>query len=67
MESIDIYCMNNEKSKRAEVLSMSDKHLKVVFEGTNMTLDLHRQDLNKAYVGHKAGLEFVYEVGNTKI
>jgi hypothetical protein len=60
MESIEIYCENNEKYKTAEVLSMSDKHLKVVFEGTTMTLDLTRTDLNKPYVGRKAGLEFTY-------
>jgi hypothetical protein len=60
MEIIDIFCETNEKSKPAEVLSRTDKHLKVVFKGTEMTLELSRQDLNKAYVGYKAGLEFTY-------
>lgn len=62
MEKITIVCENNEKTKVVEVLQRTDKHLKVVFEGTTMTLDLHRTDVNKAYVGHKAGLEFTYEV-----
>jgi hypothetical protein len=60
METIEIYCTDNEKTKTAEVLSKTDKHMKVVFEGTTMTLELMRKDLNKPYVGNKAGLEFIY-------
>lgn len=60
MEIVQIHCTDNDKIKTAEVLSKSDKYMKVVFEGTEMTLELIRKDLNKPYVGNKAGLEFVY-------
>lgn len=60
METIEIHCTDNDKVKTAEVLSRTDKHMKVVFEGTTMTLELVRKDVNKPYVGNKAGLEFVY-------
>ena len=61
MEAIEIYCTDNDKTKTAEVLSRTDKYIKVVFEGTTMTLELSRKDLNKPYVGNKAGLEFTYD------
>ena len=61
METIEIHCTDNDKVKTAEVLSRTDKHMKVVFEGTTMTLELMRKDLNKPYVGNKAGLEFTYD------
>jgi len=40
---------------------MSDKYLKVVLIDTTMTIELFRKDLNRPYVGHKAGLEFIYK------
>ena len=61
METIEIHCTDNDKTKTAEVLSRSDKYMKVVFEGTTMTLELMRKDVNKPYVGNKAGLEFTYD------
>lgn len=61
METIEIHCTDNDKVKTAEVLSRTDKHMKVVFEGTTMTLELMRKDVNKPYVGNKAGLEFTYD------
>ena len=60
MEQIEITCIDNGKTKTADVLNRTDKYMKVVFEGTNMTLELVRKDLNKPYVGNKAGLEFTY-------
>lgn len=60
METVEIHCTDNGKIKTAEVLSQTDKYMKVVFEGTEMTLELMRKDLNKPYVGNKAGLEFIY-------
>jgi hypothetical protein len=47
-------------SKEADVLSRTDKYLKVVIAGTTMTIELNRSDLNRPYVGTKAGLEFAY-------
>jgi hypothetical protein len=60
MEKITITCSDNGKTKTADVLSQSDKYLKVVVEGTTMTVELFRTDVNKPYVGNKAGLEFTY-------
>ena len=60
MEQIQLTCSNNGKTKTADVLSRSDKFLKVVVEGTTMTIELFRSDVNKPYVGNKAGLEFTY-------
>ena len=67
MDKVTIVCSDNGKSKTADVLSKSSKHLKVVLEGTTMCVELHRQDLNKPYVGTKAGLEFAYEEREIKI
>ena len=60
MDKIEITCTNNGKTKTADVLVHNDKHLKVVIEGTQITIEMHRQDLNKPYTGHTAGLEFTY-------
>ena len=61
MEQINIICTDNGLSKEAEVMNMSDKYLKVVLIDTTMTIELFRKDLNRPYVGHKAGLEFIYK------
>ena len=60
MEQIKIICENNGKTAEAEVLDRSDKYLKVVLLGTNLTLELFKDNPNKPYIGHKSGLEFVY-------
>jgi hypothetical protein len=60
MEKITITCSDNGKTKTADVLSHTDKYLKVVVEGTIMTIELSRTDVNRPYVGTKAGLEFTY-------
>ena len=67
MEKITLICTDNGKTKTADVLSRSDKFLKVVVEGTTMTIELFRSDVNKPYVGNKAGLEFTYGNGTVKI
>ena len=61
MESIEIRCIDNGKTTIAEVLSTNDKYMKVVFEGTTITLELFRADVNKPYIGHKSGLEFTWQ------
>jgi hypothetical protein len=65
MEKVVIRCIDNGKTQTADILSKTDKHMKVVFDGTNTSLELHRTDLNKPYMGRFAGLEFEYnpEVG----
>ena len=61
MEKIDIVCTNNNKTKTADVITHNDKHLKVVVEGTQIALEMHRVDVNKPYIGHTAGLEFTWQ------
>ena len=58
METIDITCTNNGKKKPVEVLTKTDKYLKVVVPGTQIVIELFRDDLNSEYTGHTAGLEF---------
>ena len=64
METIDIVCTNNSKSKPAEVLIKNDKYVKAVLVGTQITIEMTRQDLNKSYIGHTAGLEFEWQPKN---
>ena len=60
MEQIEIICTNNGKTKTAEVLQQHDKYMKVVVEGTQIAIEMFRQDVNKPYIGHTAGLEFTW-------
>ena len=60
MEKIKITCTNNGKTKQADVIQKNDKHLKVVVEGTQIAIEMFREDVNKPYIGHKAGLEFTW-------
>ncbi|RPG12885.1 MAG: hypothetical protein CBD92_000795 [Pelagibacteraceae bacterium TMED232] len=60
MEKIKITCTNNGKTKTADVLQKNDKHLKVVVEGTQIAIEMFREDVNKPYIGHTAGLEFTW-------
>ena len=46
METITITCTNNGKTKEAEVLSKSDKYMKVILPGTQIVIELFRKDLN---------------------
>ena len=64
MEKIEITCTDNGKTKTADVLFRNDKHLKVAVEGTQITIEMHRQDVNKPYIGHTAGLEFTWQLKN---
>ena len=58
MEKIEITCTNNGKTKPAQILSKTDKYMKVILPGTQITIELFRKDLNTEYTGHTAGLEF---------
>jgi hypothetical protein len=61
METIEITCTNNGKTKTAEVLQQTDKYMKVVVEGTQIAIEMFREDVNKSYIGHTAGLEFTWQ------
>lgn len=58
METIEITCTNNGKIKEAEVLHKTDKYVKVVIPGTQIVIEMFRDDLNTEYTGRTAGLEF---------
>ena len=64
MEQIQITCTENGLVKTADVLSQNDKYMKVVVEGTQIAIELHRIDVNKPYIGHTAGLEFTWQQKN---
>ena len=61
MEKIILTCTSNGKTKTADVLTENDKYLKVVVEGTQIAIEMFRQDVNKPYVGYTAGLEFTWQ------
>ena len=43
---------------KADVLSKSDKHMRVVLKNTTVTLELHRTDVRQPYIGRLNSLEF---------
>ena len=43
---------------KADVLSKSDKHMRVALVNTTVTLDLHRTDVREPYRGRLSSLEF---------
>jgi len=64
METIEITCTNNGKTKTAEVIHQTDKYMKVIVEGTQIFIEMFREDLNTPYTGHTAGLEFEWQQKN---
>ncbi len=60
MEKLLLRCIDNGQTKLSDVLSKTDKHIKVVVDGTNTSIELHRKDVNKPYIGRFAQLEFEY-------
>ena len=63
MEQVIIKSNNNAAgdipvATKADVLSKSDKHMRVVLKNTTVTLELHRTDVRQPYVGRLNSLEF---------
>ena len=63
MEQVTIKSNNNaagdiQVATKADVLSKSDKHLRVALVNTTVTLDLHRTDVREPYIGRLSSLEF---------
>ena len=63
MEQVMIKSNNNAAgdipvATKADVLSKSDKHMRVALVNTTVTLDLHRTDVRQPYIGRLSGLEF---------
>jgi len=64
VETIVITCTNNDRTKEAEVLERNDMYMKVQVEGTQMFIELFRDDVNIPYTGRTAGLEFEWQPKN---
>jgi hypothetical protein len=63
MEQVMIKSTNNAAgdipvATKADVLSKSDKHMRVVLKNSTVTLDLHRTDVREPYRGRLSSLEF---------
>lgn len=58
MKQCSVYCVSTEKDAIADILEMNDKRLKVVIEGTDMTIVLTRNDMRRPYIGMLHGMEF---------
>lgn len=63
MEQVTIKSNNNAAgdipvATKADVLSKSDKHMRVVLVNTTVTLELHRTDVRQPYRGRLSSLEF---------
>ena len=64
METITITCTDNDRTKEAEVLEHTDKYMKVYIPGTQLFIELFRDDVNIPYTGRVAGLEFEWQPKN---
>ena len=58
METIVLTCTNNDRTKEAEVLERNENYMKVQVPGTQLFIELFRDDVNIPYIGRTAGLEF---------
>ena len=61
METIELTCTNNGLTKPADVMQHDDKYIKCVVEGTQIAIELFREDVNMSYVGHAVGLKFEWQ------
>ena len=61
METITITCTNNDRTKEAEVLEQNDKYMKVQVPGTQLFIEMFRDNVNIPYTGHTAGLVFEWQ------
>ena len=64
MDTIEITCTKNGQKKTADVMQHDDKYIKCVVEGTQISIELFRDDVNIPYTGHTAGLEFEWQPKN---
>ena len=64
MDTIEITCTNNDRTKEAEVLERNDKYMKVQIPGTQLFIEMFIDDVNIPNTGHTAGLEFEWQPKN---
>ena len=59
MSKTIVKCIDTNKEVGADILSRSDKVLKVALDGTTLALTLYKRTAgDKLYVGNSSGLEF---------
>lgn len=58
MNQCHVYCVTTETEALADILEVSDRRIKVVMVGTDMTITLSRQSLRQPYIGYLADMEF---------
>lgn len=59
MKRTTVTCTDTDGSVGADILSRSDRTLKVALDGTSLTLVLKKRDpSHRYYVGSRNGLEF---------
>lgn len=58
MDRVKVTNLANGKTVEADVIQKSDKKMRVVLVGTNITINLSREDTRKPYIGRASGLEF---------
>ena len=61
IDTIELTCTKNGQKKTADVMQHDDKYIKCVVEGTQIAIELFRDDVNIPYTGHTAGLEFEWQ------
>jgi hypothetical protein len=59
MQRIKLQCLNNGKLVSGDVLNISAYHMRVVPEQTTVAINLHRDRLDRNYVGRAAGMEIM--------
>ena len=58
MDKVKVTNISNGRTVDADVLQRSDKRLRVALTGTNITINLTREDVRKPFIGRTNGLEF---------
>lgn len=58
MDKVKVTNINNGRTVDADVIQRSDKRLRVALTGTNITINLTREDVRKPFIGRANGLEF---------
>lgn len=53
-----VHCIDTGKDAEADIISLTDKKVIVVFHDTLVRLELTRTDTSKPYIGTKANMEF---------
>ena len=58
LASCSVKSTTTGKEVKADILSKSDKSIRVAFQGTDIVMNMSRSDTRKPYVGSRSGMEF---------